>query len=44
VRGAQRQIWRGPTVAAAPGAVLAFVWDLLSRDPAALEGLYRLLG
>ena len=44
VHGVQRQIWRGPAVAAAPGAVLAFVWDLLSRDPAALEGVYRLLG
>ena len=44
VEGADRQVWRGPAIAAAPGAVLAFVWDLLSRDPAALEGLYRLLG
>jgi hypothetical protein len=44
VEGADRQVWRGPAIAAAPGAVLAFVSDLLSRDPAALEAVYRFLG
>lgn len=44
MEGPDRQVWRGPAVAAAPGAVLTFVYDLLSREPAALEGAYRFLG